>query len=310
MSRGVRLAAIDVGSNAARLKVAIHKSTGELKIIDRGRTPIGLGGSVYRNGAIDAPALSELVSVLAGYLERCRAHGARPRAIGTAALREAENRDEVLAEIERRLDLTIEVVSGEEEARLICVGVLDGTDAQTESICLDIGGGSTELVIARGDRPVALHSAKIGSIRLAERDGASGVVAMRASAKWAVNALPPGPFATTVALGCSGTLRAVIDFAGAGEFGLGGGPPSIGRNELNSSIDRLIRLGISGRKSLFGEPRAQTIVAGAIILEQVMERLGLTQVVSTKRGLRDGVLIDTLRKQALWRPLRLKQNRS
>src|SRR6185295_10089357 len=118
-------------------------------------------------------------ATLRRYASLCRRYDARIRAVATSALREAKNQHEIIARARKEAGLNLEVVSGREEARLICLGVLHGKPPDSRSLCLDIGGGSTEVATAVGERPVNLWSMALGAVRLAEVFGVNGRVGAR-----------------------------------------------------------------------------------------------------------------------------------
>src|SRR5215468_4150746 len=152
---GPVFAAIDVGTNAVRLEMARPKRDGSLEIVHEEGDPIRPGEGVFKSGAIPR-------------------HGAQVRAVATSAVREAQNKDEIIRRARDEAGLDLEVVSGKEEARLICLGVLHGKPRTARSLCIDIGGGSTEVATAVGEEPTELYSVAIGAVRLTEIFQADG----------------------------------------------------------------------------------------------------------------------------------------
>jgi len=150
------LAAIDVGTNAVRLKLARPLPDGSLESLHEERDPVRPGEGVFKTRIISREVGDRVLSTLRRYAALCRRYRARVRAVATSAVREAHNRDEILARVRREAGLELEVVSGREEARLTCLGVLRGKPEHTSSLVIDIGGGSTEIASARGERPMAL----------------------------------------------------------------------------------------------------------------------------------------------------------
>src|SRR5690242_11092653 len=139
------LAAIDVGTNAVKLELARPLPDGSLETLHEERDPVRPGEGVFRTGSIPAPVADRLLSALRRYAALCRRHRALVRAVATSALREAKNADEVRRRVRLETGLSLDVVSGKEEARLICLGVLYGKPAGARSLVIDIGGGSTEV---------------------------------------------------------------------------------------------------------------------------------------------------------------------
>jgi exopolyphosphatase/guanosine-5'-triphosphate,3'-diphosphate pyrophosphatase len=296
---GPILAAIDVGTNAIRLEMARPHRDGTLEVVHQERDPLRPGEGVFKTGAIPRAVADRLLSTLRRWGALCRRHGAHVRAVATSALREATNRDEILRRVREEAGLELEVVSGKEEARLICIGVLHGKPKTARSLCLDIGGGSTEIATAVGEEPTELHSIAIGAVRLTDTFQVDGEISpkrlrlLRDYAAEAVEeALPRRPTgAPRAALGSSGTINAVVLFAGET-----GTPFATGR-QLRRAVDELVALGPAGRRARFEGRRADIIVAGAVILEALVDRLGLESVVGVDKGLRDGLLVDLMRRR-------------
>ncbi len=292
------IAGIDVGANAIRLEMGRPLSDGSIEIVHEERDPLRPGQGLFKTGVISSTVIERLISTMQRYAALCRRHGAQVRVVGTSAVREAANREDVVRRIKQETGLTLEVISGQEEARLVCLGVLAGRRPDTRSVCVDIGGGSTEVVTAVGDRPANLWSLAIGAVRLTEMFRASGTVKpaqLKVMREYADEVIAEGlprtlPGFPRVALGSSGTIRALIGFVGAA------GTAHATARQLERAVDELVRLGSTGRKRQFDPQRAEIIVAGAIILEALVRRLRLKGVTAVERGLRHGVLVDLIRR--------------
>ncbi len=167
------LAAIDVGTNAVRLELARRLANGSLESLHSERDPVRPGEGVFRTGAIPREVADRLLSTLRRYGALCRRYHADVRAVATSALREAKNRDEIVRRARDEAGLRLEVISGMEEARLTTLGVLRGKPPSARSLCVDIGGGSTEVAAATGENPTAMWSVALGAVRLTELFGTS-----------------------------------------------------------------------------------------------------------------------------------------
>src|SRR5688572_27965510 len=213
------LAAIDVGTNSVRMTLARPRPDGSLGVVCERRDAVRPGEGVFGNGSMAPVAIERLLVALARYAAICRAFDTEVRAVATSAVREADNRHTVLARTRRETGLELEVLSGREEARLICLGVLGDQPPHARSLVIDVGGGSTEIISARGERPTALWSVALGAVRLTEqlgaRDRGGELRALRAHARAIVaQALPPDIAEPQDAvLGSSGTIRAIVGFA-------------------------------------------------------------------------------------------------
>src|SRR5215831_18433938 len=170
------LAAIDVGANAVRLKLARPLPDGSLETLHEERDPVRPGEGVFKTGTLPRDVADRLLSTLRRYAALCRRHRAQVRAVATSAMREAKNAGEVIRRVRRETGLSLDVVSGREEARLICVGVLFGKAPGARSLVIDIGGGSTEVASALGERPTALWTLALGAVRLSELFDTSGKI--------------------------------------------------------------------------------------------------------------------------------------
>ncbi len=290
--RREHLAAIDVGTNAARLKIARATRGGRLDVVHSERAAIEPGEGVFADGVMRAAAVERLCATMERFAENCRFHGADVRAVATSALRSARNRDSVVARVRRHSGVHLEVIDGLEEARLTALGVLHGRDDDERTLCIDIGGGSTEIMLGAGERLVSAHSIELGGVRLRQTVG-DELAALRSAARAAVAGFEGrlgrrwiGDDAT--ALGCSGSVRTLIAFATSEARRW------VTRHELSGTVEELARLSEADRARIFGR-RGKIALPAAVILEQTMQRLGLWAVRATRRGLRDGVLVELAR---------------
>jgi exopolyphosphatase/guanosine-5'-triphosphate,3'-diphosphate pyrophosphatase len=292
------LAAIDVGTNAVRLELARPLPDGSLETLHQERDPVRPGEGVFATGSIPREVADRLLATLRRYAALCKRDGARVRAVATSAIREARNGPEIVRRIRKETGLDIEVVSGQEEARLICLGVLQGRPPRARSLVLDIGGGSTEVAAAIGEEPTSLSSIAVGAVRLTETFGTAAKVTpqrlalVRSFADEAFREGLPKRFPhPRVALGSSGTINAVVSFAASRRR-------NASAKEIRRAVDALAAMGIDERRRHFEPRRAEIVVAGAVILDAAVRRLGLESVTSVDTGLRNGILVDLLRRSA------------
>lgn len=294
------LGAVDLGSNSIKLELARVLPNGSLEKLHQERDPVRPGEGVFKSGYISREVADRILSTLRRYGALCRRYGALVRAVATSAIREAKNKDEIIRRARREAGLNLEVVSGREEARLICLGILHGTSPRTRSLCIDVGGGSTEVATAVGERPTNLWSISLGAVRLTELFDSSGEVSrqqltlMREYAREAIgNRVPRAALGSARhALGSSGTIKAAVSFASED------GTSSVGTERLTRAVRELTKMGPEGRRKVFEPRRADIIVAGAVILEALALQLGLETITAVDRGLRDGILIDLMRSRA------------
>jgi len=292
------IAAIDVGANAVRLEIARGFSDGGIESIHQERDPVRPGEGLFQTGTAPAAVIDRLITVLRRYAIICKRHKAQVRAVGTSSLREAKNRDDIIRRAKREAGVVLEAISGKEEARLMCLGVLSGKPPTARALCLDIGGGSTEVAAAVAGEPSKLWSVAIGSVRLTEMFKSNRDISpkqlrlLREFAREAVEENLPRGIAgfPRVALGSSGSIRAIISTAAAE------GTAHATAEQISSTVDKLARMDPAERHKRFEARRGDVIVAGAVILEALARHLSLRAVTAVERGLRHGVLVDLVRR--------------
>ena len=290
------LGAIDVGTNAVRLELARPLPDGSFDMIHTERDPVRPGEGVFRTGRIPREVEDRLVATLRRYSALVRRHRATVRAVATSAIREAKNGPDVVERVRRETGIELEVVSGQEEARLICLGVLRGKAPHLRNLLVDIGGGSTEIAMSVGERPSSLHSVSIGSVRLAETFDCMGRVPparlelMRTFASEAFQKSLPRFTHPHHALGSSGTIGSIVAFAAEQ------GERRVTLKRLRKAVRSLAGMTLEQRRRVFDARRAEIVVAGAVILEAVMQQLQLESVTAVDTGLRHGLLVDLLRR--------------
>ncbi len=297
-SPGTVFAAIDVGTNASRVVVVRMIADGAWETLHTDRSPVRPGEGVFKTGRIPPHVADRLVTALTSYAMMARKQNAVVRAVATSALREASNRDEVIARVREEAGIELEVISGQEEARLICLGVLHGKPVSEQSVLIDIGGGSTEVAIANGEEAVTLLSVPLGSVRLTELFGGAQSASnddldlMRRYACQVVeSSILEWPTTTPkVAIGSSGTIRNLV------AFGAPTGANTLTLRQLTRATKELVDMGPAGRAARFDASRAEIIVAGSVILEAVMQRIRLDAVTACDGGLREGLIVDLARR--------------
>ena len=300
------LAVVDLGSNSVRLQVALVSADGTIAVIAEDRAAVRLGEQVFRTGRLSTDSISRTAVALARFAKIAERAGAEHvRAVATSAVREASNRAQLIRTVRAHSGIRLEVISGAEEARLVCLGVLLGTAPRERNLLLDIGGGSTEIISASGDEPQAAFSLSLGSVRLSEFFVKSDPVAPSEArlideaieeAMGEVDPLLVGRFHRLI--GSAGTTSAVLSLAR--RLGVDGAASRAGRvthAEVANVLARLRGSTTKQRRKLgVEEHRIDIIYAGTAILEGVMRRLRVDEVENTTRGLRDGLMADLVRR--------------
>lgn len=304
ISRTHRLAGLDLGTNTFLLLIA-EVSANALTPLFEKETVVRLGKGVDAEGNINAEAVHRGLACLQEYASCAREHGCEKiLAVGTSALRDAKNREAFLRLIKQETGIAIDVISGEREAQLTYRGALSNKHDLPEPLAIiDIGGGSTEVVLGTREQIISARSADIGSVRLTERllkhdpVHAEEVQALREHAEQVMRATWPVAELTDVAslVGTAGTITTLAAMA----QNLTQYEPEridnfvLSLNKLNEIVATLVRLPIAERKKLAGlnPARADVILAGALLLETFMRIYGFENLVVSNRGLRHGVVL-------------------
>jgi len=298
-----RYAVIDVGTNSVKFHVGELSSDGARRaVVDRAEIT-RLGDGLAASGAISSAALTRTTTAIAGMVDEARKHHARAIvAVGTAGLRTAGNRDDVVAAIEGATGVTVDPISGVEESRLAFLAVraeLGSTEGAL--VVFDTGGGSTQFTFGHGAEVDDRFSIDVGAVRYTERFGLDDAVstdALQAALAAIASDLHrldgrPAPHALVGMGGAVTNITAV-------QLGLDPYDPDAVQGAIldRADIDRQIELyrtrDADGRRSIVGlQPkRADVILAGACIVRTVMEKLGQDTVTVSDRGLRHGLLVD------------------
>jgi exopolyphosphatase/guanosine-5'-triphosphate,3'-diphosphate pyrophosphatase len=268
-----------------------------------------LGQGLGRTGRLDPDAIERALAAVGRYREIARARSAaRVLVVATAAVRQAENREALLQRLAAGAAAEVRVATGEEEARLTLLGVLSGLPAVAgRAAVLDIGGGSTELIVAEGARPTAVVSVPVGVVALAERFLTADPIdatEYRACAAYAAERLAAlawpvvRPLAPRRLIGTAGTITtlAALDLAlPAYDAGRVQGH-RLTRPRIEALLARLGALPVAERARLPAlEPgRADLIVPGIALTLGVLDGLGLAELTVSDTGLREGILLDAV----------------
>ena len=292
-----RYAAIDVGTNSVLLLVAERHADGRFTAVEERSEITRLGKGVDQSKTLATDAIETTLRVLEKFAQDARALGARGMvATATSAARDATNGKVFLDGAKTRAGLTVEIISGEEEARLSFASAFSDFGGKGPLVVLDIGGGSTEFIYGTLKGEVSFrHSFDVGSVRLTERyvktDPPShaeleSIDAMLTKTFCALPA-PPAGFQMVGVAGTVTTICAVARRVEPYDPTLIHGA-SLRLDEVNAAVTRLASLPTSLRKTVPGlQPkRADVIVAGGFILRAAMRALSVNETVVSDRGLR------------------------
>ena len=292
-----RVAAIDLGTNSTRLLVA-DADDGRLKEVERLLAITRLGEGVDTSRGLAEPAVARVDAQVGRYIDRARELGAETvLAIATSAVRDAANGGEFLAGLERRHGIRTMLLAGEDEARMTFRGVTSARPLSGEAVICDIGGGSTELIAGDPQGVDYAVSLDMGCVRMSERflraDPPTGeeIAALRRQvAEMLPTDVPAGEL-----IGVAGTVTtlATIDLGLDEEIPERVDGHRLGRARVSAELERLAAIPLAERRRVRGlmPERAPTIVAGAAILVELMERLGADTLTVSERDILHGAAL-------------------
>jgi exopolyphosphatase / guanosine-5'-triphosphate,3'-diphosphate pyrophosphatase len=291
----MRVAAVDQGTNTTRLLVA-DVEDGAVEEVSKRVEITRLGEGVDARRRLLPLPIARVRNVLTDYRREAERVGAeRVLLVATSSVRDAENGEAFLGEIEWSYGFVTRLLSGEEEAEMTFRGAADGRAEAT--LVIDPGGGSTEFVVGEGGNVRSQVSVDIGSVRLTERFMHSDPPSpdeQQACAEYVRSSLPPVPDVET-ALGVAGTITtlAALDLGSADPHGLGTHGHRLTLGAVRTLRERLASLSLDERRRLPGlhPERAAVIVAGAILVEQVIDEYGLEALEVSERDILHGAAL-------------------
>ena len=304
-----RIAFVDIGTNSIRLLIVRINPNHSTNVLIQLKQTVRLGEGEFDDQVLQPQAIERAVSVSQQFASVVRSYGADDViAVATAATREAKNQREFVQRLQEAAQLDVRVVSGQEEARLIYLGVSSGFHLEDkQAFFIDIGGGSTEVMLGTQHQYRYLNSLRLGAIRLSTRfpAGAHGVVSpgkynrildyVQGHAVHTVREMRSHDI--DLAIGSSGTMENLAEVA-ARRFA----KRRLQRDDvltapqLREVVSMLGAMPLKERRRVPGlnPERADIVMAGAAILEGFMQALDLPAIRVSDRGLREGLLMDYL----------------
>jgi exopolyphosphatase/guanosine-5'-triphosphate,3'-diphosphate pyrophosphatase len=296
----LRMAAVDVGSNAIRFLAAEFGALGVYQVLEEERVPVRLGHDVFLTGRLTPEAIDAAVQAIAGFRGRMEELGIGDyRAVATSATRESRNGAELVGRVRREAGIELEVITGQEEARLVYLAVANRVQMGDDKwITVDVGGGSVEVALVDANGILWSESHVMGSVRLLEELSTAGDEPGRfqrllreyaATLQIPVIAQhwnPRGMVAT------GGNAEALARLAGTNAER--GTVASVPLQSLRGAIELLSKLSYRQRVEQLGlrEDRADVILPAAMIYERVASLVDAAEVLVPAVGLKDGVLLD------------------
>lgn len=300
----IRIASIDIGSNAIRLFVGQANAKGNIQVLDDRRAPVRLGADAFTQGYITPATYKKLENTLQQFSIECRQLDVHQiSAVATAAVRDSRNGRRLIKRIHDNIGIRIRLLSGNEEAKMIHLAVTHELNLkQKKALLMDVGGGSAEFVLSLKDKMQPLGSFPIGTVRLLAEVGPDGnyldyAVPIRQSLQKIRKAChrhesPDLDFL----IGTGGNLRAMGRLAQ--KLGL-----STTRNRFNlvavqELTAKLLSMSIRERmiKLKLKKDRADVILPATILTLETMHFFSVQQTLVPDVGLRNGLFLDTLNK--------------
>ncbi len=306
------LAGIDIGTNTLRLLIA-ETRPGSFHEIYSDRRVIRLGQDLDRGGMLTRDAEDRALKALGDFTENIRRYSAlHTAAVGTSALRSASNAVPFIERVKTKTGLDIRVITGEEEAKLTLAGVVRAVKgfvgphrhALDSSLVIDIGGGSTEIIETRPAEETAIVSLPLGAVYLTDRYAKNDpptkaeMALLRRAVKDSLDKhrgmMQPGPGKAFI--GTAGTITTLA----AMDLSLSEYDPRkinghiLSRESVNEIVRRLAASTLKERRSIPGleHGREDIILAGAVVVQEIMELSGFSSMVVSDWGLREGIVLD------------------
>ena len=300
MTARTTLGAIDAGSNALRVVVAELGPAG-LTRIEAERVPVRLGHGAFTRGELDADTLDEAVAAFSRFRQLFDRQGVSIyRAVATSAVRSADNRDVLVHRLHHEAGIELDVIDGDEEARLVRKAVVNAFGQTVPPRCiLDLGGGSLEVNLRDGAGAASSwrgYSLPIGTVRLVETLGLYGTIGdaeagmvRRYTATLVQSVLPPR-FDLGLAACCGGNAEALGRLIGDGHPS----QPTFELAALEKALPEILGLDIDGRMQRFNvrRDRAEVLGVAALLIATVARQLGIQRLIAPGVGIREAVLLE------------------
>lgn len=297
------VAAIDFGTNTARLLVADRHADGSFKRVRVEREIVRMGGGFSREAGLSADAIQRGSACLTRFAGILKEYGiTNLRAVATSAVRDAVNGGAFVDSINRLTGITLTVINGEREGALTLAGVIAGLDCRHESLMVfDVGGGSTEYTLARADKATFIRSLPLGVIRLTEGKDSTAEIAEKIDRELdlltrEMTLSHNADLGTrTVLIGTAGTATtlAAISMKMSTYDHRKVHNSTLSIDEIRRIYSLLLPLSLEERVTLPGleKGREDLIIAGILITLHTMERFGFTTFKVSDYGLLEGLIV-------------------
>lgn len=302
-----RIAAIDIGTNSMRLIIAEALRDGNYRILDEEKESTRLGARLSSTGKLDPEAVRHSIEALRRMKQIAEGYQVREsRVIATCAVREAADGAAFRRQVKRETGLKVECISAQKEAHLAFASVARAFDLKGKEVAVaDIGGGSTEIVLASGGLIEAIHTTPLGAVRMSELYGNPGGAwgdnfdaMLRGIDKLLKQHTEKPVFQPHLLIGSGGTFTTLAEMimAQKKQVGLPIRGYEINRAEVTHLLERLRKMPLKARRAVPGlsADRVDIIVPGLAVIDRVMRRLKVNRLQVHDRGVRDGLLLSML----------------
>lgn len=301
---------IDLGTNAIRLLVVRINPNFSYTVVSQEKEVVRLGEEEFKDNRLKPPAMERTIFICGKFAQLARTYGAdKIIAVGTSAIREAENRDDFLQNLLRETGVNVHVITGREEARLIWAGVTSEINiGEKKALFIDLGGGSTEIAIGNQYECFYAYSLKLGAIRLTSKfigeDWAGRVrydiykkIRSYACSRIREAKTKVLEYGVRLAWGSSGTMINLAEIScKLLKKKRKSSVLTLSRKNLKKVAYILCALSLDERRKIpaINPDRADIIIAGAAVVEAIMEEFGIEEIVISHKELRDGLLVEYL----------------
>jgi exopolyphosphatase/guanosine-5'-triphosphate,3'-diphosphate pyrophosphatase len=311
----IRLAAVDIGTNSFHMIIVEMKPDMSFQTIDRAKDMIRIGDGSITTKMLSKDAMEAGIASLVKFKKLALLKGVEPQnivATATSAVREAKNGGEFIDMAEASVGIRINVISGEEEARLIYIAARQAIHiGNRNALIIDIGGGSVEFIVANAHKAVMLKSLKIGVARMREKfitKDPPSLKEIHAMQAYVTKQLRPvaakvRKLGFTLAIGSSGTIENIAEMISVQENNrliekLNN--YKFTRTQFNKLLNKVLQLSAAQRKAIKGldAKRADIIVSGLLVMDTIMQSFKLDDITLSQYALREGIVIDHLTKHS------------
>lgn len=298
----LRLASIDIGSNAVRLFVGQQLKSGQVKVLTDQRASVRLGKDAFSAGYIRANTQADLEKALMDFRKICdQLHVKRIRAVGTSALRDSLNHRKVLENLKNRTGIRVQIIDGQKEAILLHKAVSHTLNlSQKSALLMDIGGGSLEVILSRRGRVQTVRSLPMGTVRLLNR--LSNQPTYEEIARFVRTPLYRLRFdvlgekqnLVSLLVGTGGNIRALARLCF--RLSLSRSKTRFHRHHLEALVLRLFEMNLTQRMKRFQlkRDRADVILPAAVVTLELMRIFEISEMMAPNVGLKNGLFWESI----------------